>query len=171
MKNISKKKILSYIIELVVFMIVAAGIMHWQSRNMLSTDSPAPPFTLTTLEGESLTLESLKGKKTVLYFFAPWCTVCRFSSKNIASIRKATDPRKINVVAVALSYDSADEIRKFSRDHDLTVPILLGTEDTGRDYHVNAFPSIYILDREGRIRSHLVGYSTEAGIRLRLFFL
>jgi len=171
MKHISKKKILSYIIELAVFVIIAAAIMHWQSRNMLSADSPAPPFTLTTLEGEPLTLENLKGKKTVLYFFAPWCTVCRLSSTNIASIRKDTDPREINVVAVALSYDSADEISKFSRDHDLTVPILLGTEDTGRDYHINAFPSIYILDREGRIRSRLIGYSTKAGIKLRLFFL
>jgi len=165
------KKVASYLIQGIVFMAIAWGISLWQSKNMLPEKSPAPGFKGPTLSGKMKHLTDASGKKVVLYFFAPWCTVCKFSSHNIVSIREALDPADVAIYAVALSYQSKKEVENFAKKHNLNVPVILGSTELLNAYRINAFPSVYLIDEAGKIRSRLVGYSTEAGIRLRLFFM
>ncbi len=171
MTQITLKKTVSYLVQGIAFMTIVWGISLWQSKNMLPEESPAPGFEGPTLSGEKKGLSDASGKKTVLYFFAPWCTVCKFSSHNIVSIREALDPAEVAVYAVALSYQSKKEVEDFAKKHNLNVPVILGSTKLQKAYRINAFPSVYLIDDGRKIRSRLVGYSTEAGIRLRLFFM
>ncbi len=165
------KKIFTYLLQILILIVIILGVSLWQGRNMLEENTNAPDFTHPTLSGNEITLGDSKGKKVVLYFFAPWCTVCRFSSHNIVSIRNALDSEKVSIYAVALSYRDIAEIKKFKEEHSLNVPVILGTKEMQERYRIGAFPSIYLLDKNGKIRSRLIGYSTEAGIRLRLFMI
>lgn len=142
----------------------------WQTRNLLDVSKKAPNFSLQSLDGDTFTLDTSGKRKTVLYFFAPWCTVCNLSSHNIVSLREALEPKNVAIYAVGLSYSRREEVKAFAEDHKLTVPVLLGSEEIGREYKVKAFPTIYIIDGEGNISGRVVGYTTELGLRVRLLF-
>ncbi len=161
-----KYKILSYIAEFFILILIVWGVSKWQGRNLVGQNEEAPGFSLKTVTGLDISTESLKGKKTVIYFFSPWCSVCKLSSGNITSLKNSV--KDINIIAIALSWEKPDDVQKFISDHNLDVPVILGDDEIGEKYKIEAFPTIYILDEKGRIINTLVGYTTELGLRIRL---
>lgn len=57
-------------------------------------------FTAKTIQGANFSGKSLVGKPTVLWFWAPWCSICRGESSDIASLAKSFKG-KINLVGIA----------------------------------------------------------------------
>ncbi len=167
---LNKKRLKSIFLNLLMIIAAFAAVTLWQNRNLLEVSEKAPGFSLQSLDDDTITLDSSGKKKTVLYFFAPWCTVCNLSSHNIVSLREALDREDVDIYAVALSYSRREEVRAFAEDHKLTVPVLLGSEEVRKNYKIEAFPTIYIIDQSGNISGRVVGYITELGLRIRLLF-
>jgi peroxiredoxin len=161
------KRALSYAAQILVAVVVIWGVSEWQARGLLPRETSAPAFSLRSLEGEELTVESLRGRKVVLYFFAPWCSVCNLASKNIVALREARGEDDVAIVAVGLGWNRRSEVEEFASEHHLNVPVLLGNDEVLRDYNIGAFPTIYVLDERGVVQDRLVGYTTEIGLRLR----
>ncbi|WDE01885.1 TlpA family protein disulfide reductase [Thalassomonas actiniarum] len=126
----------------------------------LSEQAPVLP----TLMDETISLKS-QGKKTVLYFFAPWCTICHASISNLQSIYQDNDD--LDVIAVALDYANAQEIAEFSAQHRLDFPIALGNEQVKAQFKVQGYPSYYVIDEQNMITAKSMGYSSEIGLYLR----
>ena len=136
-------------------------LSSWQKES-------APNFELTSLEGnESFIYQTAHGVEhnTVVYFFAPWCSVCRISIQNLQNLYERDE--NISIVAVALDFVDVDEVALFSQDLNLTFPILLGNEEVKQRYQVSAYPSYYVLNQLGTIEYRSMGYSTELGLFLR----
>ena len=68
---------------------------------------------------------------------------------------------------IALSWEDIDEVNAFVKQHELTLPVLLGTPDIAQAYQISAFPTYYILDQQGLVIDRSVGYSSEFGLRWR----
>lgn len=148
---------------------ILLGVTAFQTRNLLSDRAQAPHFKLYDMKGRAHDLTQYQGKKTMLLFWAPWCTVCHAESHNIKAI-KAAYKDELHVVSVALAYEGdRSQVEGFIAKHDVDYTVLLGHTQTQRDYKVTAFPTLYILDEQGRIEDALVGYTTELGMRLRLW--
>ena len=75
------------------------------------------PQQLKTMTGEGMVLKS-NGKKTIVYFFAPWCQVCNFSIENLQKVYQKTPD--LDVIAVALDFVDVEEVKKFTANHQLT---------------------------------------------------
>jgi peroxiredoxin len=162
-----KKRALSYALQALVVVAILWGVTWYQARRLLPARVEAPGFALSSLGGEAHRLADARGRKVVLYFFAPWCTVCEFSSHNIRALRNARTDEELAIYAVGLGWEEPDELVQFAKDHDLNVPVLKGGPAVQRAYRVDTFPSIYIIDEQGRIEDRVVGYTTELGLRLR----
>ncbi len=108
---------------------------------------------------------SAEEKPLVLYFFAPWCQVCHASISNLQSIYEKHE--NLDVIAVALDFQDVEEVEKFTRQHKLTFPIVLGDSKIKNDFQVPGYPSYYVLNDQNVIISKSMGYSTELGIYLR----
>ena len=106
-----------------------------------------------------------KGKKTIVYFFAPWCQVCNFSINNLQSVYQKNP--EIDVIAIALDFVDVDEVKKFTNNHQLTFPVALGNESVKADFKVQGYPSYYVLNGENTIIGRSLGYSSEIGLYLR----
>ena len=128
----------------------------------------APVFSLTSLDGGDFDLGVQGSKPTLVYFFAPWCGVCHASIDNVEDIRTKRTEDELTVYAVALDWSGRESVERFVAQHDLTIPVLLGTDAVRQAYHVDAFPSYYVLDEQGKITARSRGYSTELGMRLRI---
>lgn len=164
----SRKRVLvEWGAQIVLLLVVVAGISAWQSRDMVGTGELAPVLALPDLSGNSVALSNDSGKKVVLYFFAPWCSVCHAASGNVNALRQAYGEEELAIYAVGLGWESVAELSRFARKHELLVPVLRGTDETATDFRISSFPSIYILDEQHRIASQMVGYTTELGLRIR----
>ncbi|WP_105167726.1 TlpA family protein disulfide reductase [Pseudoalteromonas sp. T1lg23B] len=158
------KLLMQLIIMICVFLLITA----YQEKDMLSDAGiqQAPYFSLPALEHtQRVSLDSLQGQKTIIYFFAPWCHVCKLSMPNL---NKLYLERQINVVAIALDFQTTNQVRHFVDDLSLSMPILLGDNNLKANYRISAYPSYYVLDEKSNIVERSVGYSSELGLRLRM---
>ena len=144
-------------------------ISAWQTRNLLPSgaDDRPPGFVLPGLDGRSYSLESTLGKPVLLYFFAPWCSVCNLSAHNLESIYDGAEGA-IAVYLIAIGYRSVESVAEYREKHNLSMPILLDDGSVARNYNIVATPTYYVLDKAGNVAHKSVGYSTELGMRLRL---
>ena len=166
----TRKKIISWINQGLIFLGIFLAITWWQQKDMLqiSSDSLAPSFSLVDMVGEVVQFDPAdQEQKTLVYFFAPWCGVCHVSINNIEAIKKSSEG-KIKFYAIALDWQSKQEVEAFLTEHDLTMPVLLGTRETSDKFKIGGFPSYYVIDRSGILQSKDMGYTTELGMRVRL---
>ncbi|HUT76560.1 MAG TPA: TlpA disulfide reductase family protein [Polyangia bacterium] len=165
------RKVLGILAKVALVLAVLALATWWQARGLLSSGEPSPRLSLPGIDdGAAVEIGAAAGKPVVLYFFAPWCGVCESTSSNIAGLRADRSEDELGIYAIGLDYDDPAEIRRFAREHGLTVPVLLGDDETRRAFRVGSYPTIYILDGDGSIAHRLVGYTTSLGLRLRLLF-
>jgi len=160
----------SLAIQLFLALIVFQTISSFREMDMLSTDSNLNVYTnqqftkVPTLMGESVSLTS-EGKTTILYFFAPWCQICRLSIGNLQSLYEKNE--HLEVVAIALDYTSIDEVVNFTKQHQLTFPIALGNEEIKHAFSISAYPSYYVINEENTVIGKSMGYSSKLGLYLR----
>ncbi len=149
----------------VALMLLLFWAVHaWQTRE-LPIDLPAPATRLPLL-GEARLQDAIRpGQVGIVYFFAPWCRVCRASIGNLDSLvsAEAVDWG----VVIAIDYASPEEVAAFIAETGVTLPVLLGDPATVEDWSIAAIPTYYVIDPGGRIHSRSVGYSTWLGMRWR----
>ena len=167
-RRLRARKWLSLTFDAGVLLAVFFAIHAWQTRDM-PLDELAPATQLAVLRAADSPSDSLaaavSGKTGIVYFFAPWCGVCRASIGNLDSLVARGQVAWGTVVA--LDYADAEEVRDFIDRTGVSLPVLLGEAQTAADWSVRAFPTYYVIDASGRIDSRSVGYATWLGMWAR----
>ncbi|MBD8519656.1 redoxin domain-containing protein [Lysinibacillus sp. FSL R7-0073] len=139
-----------------------------EERNFgLGNGDTPPDFTLTSLDGEDITLSDLRGKKVVLNFWATWCPPCKAEMPHMQSFYDKYGQEK-NVEIIAVNLTSAerdvtadakvDTVMTFRDSFELTFPILLDPENSaGSDYQIITIPTTYFIDSNGYIQRAIKG--------------
>lgn len=132
---------------------------------MLEVGQPAPKFTLPDADMETVSLEDLKGKSVVLYFYpkdgTPGCTLqaIEFSDQDEAF-------QRCNCVVIGISRDDCLTHAEFRDEHGLSVRLLSDTEgEVCRAYGVwregnggqSVQRSTFLIDKNGKLRHVLYG--------------
>ncbi len=156
---------------LVVVIAVFVAVSWYQTRDLLDTgvDLPVPEFRLTGLDGTVRTSADLAGRPAIIYFFAPWCRICNLSADNLQTLRQSVNEQDLEIVFVALAWDSVAAVKEFAKRNGLTMPILLGNEETARDFRIRGVPTYYVLNSDSRIVGRDFGYTTNLGLRFRVW--
>ncbi len=156
---------MKYGAEAFVFVVILAGVIAYQSRNLLPADkTPAPALNAAALSGEIFDLQGDAAPPTLVYFFAPWCKICAASSSNINALRRFRKEEDLRILMVALDWQSKDEVQAYADRHDISVPVVLGNRKIASDWNIYAFPTYYVLNGEQQVVSRDLGYSTLAGL-------
>lgn len=158
----------SILIQVIVFLFIFNAVAMLRETSMLSSSNDVVPVThqLKTIMDKPIDIQA-NGKKTIVYFFAPWCQVCNLSIDNLQNVYQKTP--NLDVIAVALDFVDVEQVKKFTMNHQLTFPVALGNETVKSDYKVMGYPSYYVLDEENTIIARSLGYSSEIGLYLRSF--
>jgi cytochrome c biogenesis protein CcmG, thiol:disulfide interchange protein DsbE len=127
----------------------------------LAIGNAAPDFELKTLDGKSIRLSELQGKKVILNFWATWCPPCQAEMPEMQNFYEKYN-KDVEVLAVNLtSQDSRDKVDSFIKEYGLTFPVVLDEEgDVLKLYKISPIPTSYIIDSEGIIRDKYVGPMT-----------
>ena len=147
--------------------VMCAGLAGMVSaKSFFKVGEKAPNFTLTSLNGEPVSLDSLKGKVVVLGLFHI-CEPCMMQGTNLQKVYEAMQGKDVAVVGVNSSGDSKKAVSQFLSQFPVkvTYPYLIDPgKTTDKLYGGGKFiPNVYIIDREGVIQWQRVGNMELAG--------
>jgi len=131
---------------------------------------PASPFTLTDLNGQSVSLSELKGKEVILDFWATWCVPCKASFPAMAAAQKkySQDPnvKFLFIHTWEQSKDAAEQAKEYMIQQQYNFEVLMDLKDpvtkknkVVESYGVTGIPAKFIVDPKGQIRFQLTGFS------------
>jgi len=144
----------------------AAGAQAHQLRPWMAT-RPAPPLSLSDLDGKTWELPALQGRAVLLNFWATWCEPCVEEMPSLEAMAKRhwADP----LVVLTVNYQETEPgIRRFLERVPLTLPVLLDRDGSAtKAWTPRVFPTTVMIDRNGRPRQQIVGAVNWAGNEAR----
>jgi peroxiredoxin len=129
--------------------------------------SPAPRMVLKTIDGQTLDLGKLYGKKAVyLKFWATWCVPCR---EQMPHFEKAYESRgsDLEVIAINAGFnDSVADVKEYRQRLGIKMPIVIDDGTLGAALNLRVTPQHVVIGRDGRILyvGHLVNEQLEAAL-------
>lgn len=126
-----------------------------------------PAYTAQTLDGRSVSLESLRGKVVVLNIWATWCRPCRAEMPALQRLHEQFAGRELEIVAVSVdtplgtftpSGNAGGDVSAYVNQMGLTFTILHDPKRSIEDlFLVKGLPTTFIIDKNGRIDQKVVG--------------
>ena len=163
---------------------IAVGLLHPGSTPTISSSTSsssgapvglqvgnaAPNFTLTTLDGKQVSLSDFRGKAVMINFWYAACPGCLEETPGIERFYAAQQAAGKDLVILAVnSVDDAPTAQQFVQQYGMTyTPVLDDNQHVATLYNLNATPTSYFIDRQGIIRSVVVGPVDEATLQQKV---
>jgi thiol-disulfide isomerase/thioredoxin len=150
--------------ELGLVVLVVLGVRLYQQRGLPAGEAP-DWRSLADTEGVATSLRQYRGAPLMLHFWATWCGVCKAEQHNVVAV--AAD---LPVLTVAVRSGPVSAVQAYLTEHPLGAKVLMDPAgELAALYGVHAFPTSFFLDGQGRIRHAEVGYTSELGMRVRMW--
>ncbi len=153
----SKSKLLT--VFLLVFFLFNFGC-----QKEVEADLTAPDFSLSDLSGHMASLEQHRGSVVLLDFWATWCPPCRMSIPEIIKLQEKF--REKGLVIFGISMDDPqmvtdEQLRVFKEKVGINYSVLRVNRQVLQNYFGDeqiSIPTMFVIDRDGKIRDKLVGF-------------
>jgi thiol-disulfide isomerase/thioredoxin len=163
MRTSTRSRYWKWLRDLAIVAVVVLAIRAYQQRDHPSGRAPA--LIGVDLDGRPVALSDYRGKPVLLHFWATWCGVCRAGQGNLDAV--AADHA---VLSVASASGPGSDVAAYVRKHAVEPRVVVDEHShLARRFGVSAFPTTFVLDAEGVIRHVEVGYTTQLGLRARLW--
>ena len=118
----------------------------------------APDFKLKKVTGESIALNTLRGKIVLVNFWATWCEPCRAEMPSMEEIYRDFNRKDFEILAVSSDEDGLTSVKPFLDEFPFTFPILIDDSLLINDlYGVSSIPTSIVIDRSGMITNRFFG--------------
>ena len=131
----------------------------YKSPELLPKDTIAPNWSLISLKDKTVNLSDYKGKLVLIDFFYKSCYPCMLALPALQDLHEKYNDKSLEVIGID-PYDTKekDDIDNFLAKRSITYTILLGGKDVAKEYHVSGYPTMYLIDKNGKIILSQVGY-------------
>jgi peroxiredoxin len=132
----------------------------------LQKGEPAPGFSLTSTEGEVISLSGLSGSVVVISFWATWGKHCPEELKQLQELSREFGERGLVALGINEREDQ-DTVAEFAKQNELTYRMLLDEGGVARAFGVNGVPDLWVIDRKGVARARFIGYGPTVPTTIR----
>lgn len=142
------------IVALGAFIVVAGSCAAPERHVPPRIGETARPYAAATLEGDTISLASLRGEVVLLNLWATWCTPCREETPYLQEIYEQHRDSGFRIVGASMdTRNQAEAVRMFVDEYDVTYTILHDPAMRGMDvYQALGLPATFLIDREGTLR-------------------
>jgi thiol:disulfide interchange protein len=163
----------SHLGTLLMFLVLYAGIHAWQTRSVPSGVTPtfsAPAAGPQAGSGTVVDFASWRashpGQAVALHFWADWCPICRTEENSVSRIS-----RDWPVLSVAMQSGDAARVQGVLSRRQLDWHTAIDADgQIAKRFGLASVPALVVVDAHGQIRFAEVGYTSEVGMRLRLWW-
>ncbi len=151
-----------------LLLIAAVALLLSGCNNKAGARPPAPDFKLMDIHGKEVSLSQYRGSPVILDFWATWCPPCRMSIPELIKIQDEYKDKGLVVLALSLddpSQASNAYLREFQKEYKINYKILRANQRVLVDYfgyESPAIPTMFFVDRKGRIVNKIVGFRPHA---------
>lgn len=119
----------------------------------LTGKTRAPASSFSTIAGETIALNDLRGKVVLVNFWATTCAGCVREMPGMIDVYNQYRSKGFEVIAVAMPYDPPNYVLKFAQDRQLPFPVALDIKgEAVRAFgEVNLTPTSFLIGKDGRI--------------------
>lgn len=152
------------LILLALLAVVTVLVDAWRAPQVPPSFDSTP---LQTVDGETVTLAKLSEEKPVLlYFWASWCGVCRFTTPDVARLHQ----EGVNVMTIALRSGSEADVSRWLTRKNVTFPVINDASgQISRRWEISVTPTLVIVSK-GEVVSTTSGWTSYWGMKLRIWW-
>jgi len=119
-------------------------------------------FTIRDLDGRTISLASLRGKVTLVNFWATWCGPCRAEIPDLVALQQKYRDQ-LQILGISEDEASPETVKQFAAKFNVNYPVAMVTPELEKLFgNVSALPTTFVIDREGRVVQKHVGMLTKA---------
>src|SRR5271166_5416988 len=126
---------------------------------------PAPRFRAKTMDGETITNDSIRGKVVLLQFWATWCPYCKRDMPALEAIGQEFNGQGLVVLGVNVG-ESKKKVKQFLEESPRSSKVIL-MEDTNLAavFEAKRFPLYVLIDRKGNLAGTQEGAGGQSSLR------
>lgn len=124
--------------------------MKEEDNGLLKPGQIAPDWTLLDASGKKVSLSQLKGKVVLLDFWATWCTPCKMVMPSIQKLHEKYGSQGLVVIGIN-SFERDGDPVKYMKEQKFNYMLLLKGDAVAENYKVQSIPTMYLIDKQGKI--------------------
>ncbi|HEY8661886.1 MAG TPA: TlpA disulfide reductase family protein [Hanamia sp.] len=127
-----------------------------------------PSFKVMGMDGNSMNLADLKGKKVFVNLWATWCPPCKKEIPSIESLYSKVDKQKTVFVMLSLD-DNFDVAKQYVTNNKIQVPVYYPTEKLPAIFNTDGIPVTFIFNEKGeliKVNNGMEDYDTKTYLRM-----
>jgi peroxiredoxin len=126
----------------------------------------APDFKIKDINQQTQSLSQYKGKVVLLHFWTDFCQSCRAEFPRMQAAYQALKSNDFELLAINIGQPSSVS-KDFQKDFEVSFPMLVDIQKVTKDlYAINAFPTNYFINPEGKIIRRITGWLTKNQIEV-----
>ena len=132
--------------------------------------SQAPDISFNTLKGEKISLQSLRGKPSLITFWATDCPGCIKEIPHLKELHNNFSEQGLNIIAVAMHYDRPDNVIAMSKEKQLPYHIALDplAQASKAFGNVRLTPTSFLIAADGSIIMQKIGEFDQQDMQQRI---
>ncbi|MBV8666073.1 MAG: TlpA family protein disulfide reductase [Burkholderiaceae bacterium] len=146
---------------LVLAAVIAAAVaLAWFGAGYFKQGQvDAPKLSFTSLKGEQVSLEKLRGKVVLVNFWATSCPICMHEMPQMVDTYTQFKDQGLEFIAVAMSYDRPDYVLNYAQTRHLPFTVALDLQNAAAEAFggIRATPTTFLIGKDGRIVRRYVG--------------
>ncbi|MBP7557669.1 MAG: TlpA family protein disulfide reductase [Chitinophagaceae bacterium] len=125
-----------------------------QAQETANISDPRLQIRLPAVNGDSISLASLKGKVVLLDFWASWCMPCRAANKHLAKLYTKYKPKGFEIFSVSVDEEKSAWKKAITKDKITWLQVNDAAGNMGKtilDWNVSVLPTTFLINKKGDV--------------------